>query len=47
MPVATVRGVHINYEVLGTSGPWMALSPGGRRPLQGVKPLANETEGIR
>jgi pimeloyl-ACP methyl ester carboxylesterase len=32
--------VHINYELLGTKGPWMALSPGGRRPLQGVKPLA-------
>lgn len=40
MPTATVRGVNINYEVLGTKGPWMALSPGGRRPLQGVKPLA-------
>jgi pimeloyl-ACP methyl ester carboxylesterase len=40
MPEAIVRGVHINYEVLGTKGPWMALSPGGRRPLQGVKPLA-------
>ncbi|MDH3288939.1 MAG: alpha/beta hydrolase [Betaproteobacteria bacterium] len=40
MPSANVRGVHINYEVLGTKGPWMALSPGGRRPLQGVKPLA-------
>ena len=40
MPMAIVRGVHINYEVLGSEGPWMALSPGGRRPLQGVKPLA-------
>ena len=40
MAIATVRGVHINYEVLGTNGPWMALSPGGRRPLQGAKPLA-------
>jgi len=40
MPTANVRGVHINYELLGTKGPWMALSPGGRRPLQGVKPLA-------
>jgi pimeloyl-ACP methyl ester carboxylesterase len=40
MSAATIRGVHINYEVLGTKGPWMALSPGGRRPLQGVKPLA-------
>lgn len=40
MATATVRGVEINYEVLGSEGPWMALSPGGRRPLQGVKPLA-------
>jgi pimeloyl-ACP methyl ester carboxylesterase len=40
MPVAKIRGVDINYEVLGTRGPWMALSPGGRRELQGVKSLA-------
>ena len=40
MPEATIRGVQIHYEVLGNHGPWMALSPGGRRPLQGVKPLA-------
>jgi pimeloyl-ACP methyl ester carboxylesterase len=40
MPLAKVRGVSINYEVLGTKGPWVALSPGGRRPLEGVKPLA-------
>ena len=40
MPVAEVRGVNINYEVLGTRGPWLALSPGGRRALDGVKPLA-------
>lgn len=45
MPTATVRGVEINYEVLGTKGPWMALSPGGRRPLQGVKPLAQRMAG--
>jgi len=30
MPIANVRGANINYEVLGTSGPWVALSPGGR-----------------
>ncbi len=40
MPVAKVRGVNINYEVLGTHGPWVALSPGGRRALDNVKPLA-------
>jgi pimeloyl-ACP methyl ester carboxylesterase len=32
MPVAVVRGVHINYEVVGTSGPLIALTPGSRRP---------------
>ncbi len=40
MPQLTIRGAHINYEILGSSGPWVALSPGGRRPLEGVKHLA-------
>jgi len=40
MPIANVRGVHINYQVLGEDGPWVALSPGGRRDLGGVLPLA-------
>src|SRR5438270_12802015 len=34
------RNVYINYKVLGTTGPWMALSPGGRRGLESVEPLA-------
>ncbi len=40
MPLANVRGVRIRYEVLGGAGPWVALSPGGRRPLESVKSLA-------
>jgi len=32
MPVAVVRGVHINYEVIGQAGPFIALTPGSRRP---------------
>ena len=40
MPQIQIRGAHINYEILGSSGPWVALSPGGRRPLEGVKHLA-------
>jgi pimeloyl-ACP methyl ester carboxylesterase len=40
MPIAKVRGASINYEVLGTHGPWIALSPGGRRALDNVKSLA-------
>jgi pimeloyl-ACP methyl ester carboxylesterase len=31
MPGAVVGGVHINYEVIGSSGPWIALTPGSRR----------------
>lgn len=31
MPVADVRGVEINYRVFGESGPWIALTTGGRR----------------
>ena len=33
MRSAAVRGVKLVYEVLGNSGPWMAMSPGGRRGL--------------
>jgi pimeloyl-ACP methyl ester carboxylesterase len=40
MPIAKVRGVNINYQVLGGTGPWVALSPGGRRALDSVKSLA-------
>ena len=31
MPIAEIRGVRINYEVLGDRGPWMTLITGGRR----------------
>jgi pimeloyl-ACP methyl ester carboxylesterase len=42
MPIATIRGVSLNYEILGEKGPWIALSPGGRRPLESVKSLARK-----
>ena len=42
MPFASVRGAHINYQVLGNDGPWVALSPGGRRDLTVVEPLARQ-----
>jgi pimeloyl-ACP methyl ester carboxylesterase len=45
MPIANVRGANINYEVLGTHGPWVALSPGGRRALENVKQLAQHLAG--
>lgn len=31
MAIAAVHGVEINYEVIGKAGPWLALTPGGRR----------------
>jgi pimeloyl-ACP methyl ester carboxylesterase len=40
MPVTNIRGANLNYQVLGSRGPWVALSPGGRRALDAVKPLA-------
>lgn len=41
MPYANVRGVAINYEILGDRGGiTMALSPGGRHPLPHVMPIA-------
>lgn len=42
MPVAAIRGVDINYRVLGERGPWVALQPGGRRGLVGVESLAGK-----
>ena len=40
MPLAQVRGVNINYKVLGDRGPWVALSPGGRRDISGIETQA-------
>lgn len=31
MPRAMINGGNINYEVLGSTGPWVSVSPGGRR----------------
>ena len=42
MPMAKVRGVNINYNVLGDQGPWVALSPGGRRDISGIELQAKE-----
>ncbi len=42
MPVISIRGVEINYRVLGEHGPWVALQPGGRRGLAGVEKLAEK-----
>src|SRR3712207_3965999 len=40
MPEAVVRGVTINYEVVGDRGPWIALTPGSRRSYEEFVPMA-------
>ncbi len=39
MPVATVCGAAIQYQIVGEKGPWVSLSPGGRRALEVVRSL--------
>ena len=41
MPIAKVRGINMNYKILGDRGPWVALSPGGRRDISGIELLAS------
>jgi pimeloyl-ACP methyl ester carboxylesterase len=42
MPEAVVRGITINYEVIGRSGPWIALTPGSRRSYHELVDLAKD-----
>lgn len=46
MPMAQVRGLNINYEIVGdvddNSTPWVALITGGRRGYQEFLPLAGK-----
>jgi len=49
MPTAIVRGLEINYEIIGDGGPFVALFTGGRRGYQEFVPLARRiaAEGFR
>jgi pimeloyl-ACP methyl ester carboxylesterase len=40
MSVTNIRGVDINYEILGERGPFVALQPGGRRAGAALRSLA-------
>lgn len=42
MAVMNVRGVRLNYRVIGDRGPWFALTTGGRRAHGEFIPLANK-----
>ncbi|SKA27776.1 Pimeloyl-ACP methyl ester carboxylesterase [Enhydrobacter aerosaccus] len=39
MPAIQVRGANLVYEVLGDGGPWVVISPGGRRGLTSDRAL--------
>ena len=42
MPTAKVRGLNIQYHVIGDKGPWLTLTTGGRRGHQEFVPLAKK-----
>jgi pimeloyl-ACP methyl ester carboxylesterase len=42
MPIAKVRGVNLAYQIIGTHGPWVALTPGGRRSHREFLPLSRK-----
>ncbi|MPY71133.1 MAG: alpha/beta fold hydrolase [Alphaproteobacteria bacterium] len=46
---AKIRGLNINYEIVGDDGPWVALITGGRRGYGELVPLAKKiaAEGFR
>ncbi len=39
MPVMNIRGVELVYEILGDHGPWVTVTPGGRRGIAGERAL--------
>lgn len=41
MPVKRIRGVDLVYEVVGDSGPWVTLTPGGRRGIAAERVLGS------
>jgi len=40
MALARIRGIEINYKIVGETGEWIALSPGSRRSGMEFTPLA-------
>jgi pimeloyl-ACP methyl ester carboxylesterase len=42
MPYQNIRGVNINYEIIGQAGPWVALITGGRRGYAEFVPFAHK-----
>ena len=46
MPISKIRGVNINWQVIGNNGPssrpWVVMTSGGRRSYEEFIPLANK-----
>ena len=42
MPIATIRGVNLRYDVIGDDGPFVTLITGGRRGFDEFVPLAEK-----
>lgn len=45
MPILNIRGFNMNYEVVGDSGPYVALTTGGRRGYAEFIPFAHKLAG--
>ena len=39
MPYIEINNVSLRYKMLGKSGPWVVLTPGGHLPLESLEPL--------
>ena len=42
MPNTNIDGVNIHYQIIGASGPWVALITGGRRGHEELLPIARK-----
>lgn len=42
MPISKIRGVAINWQVIGNRGPWVVLTTGGRRSHEEFVPIARK-----
>jgi pimeloyl-ACP methyl ester carboxylesterase len=42
MPISKIRGININWQVIGDRGPWVVMTTGGRRSYGEFVPLASK-----
>lgn len=40
MPTTRIRGANLHYSIVGSEGPWIVLTPGGRAPGENVRQIA-------